>query len=132
AGDAREADLVAGAVAHAVERAVLPALLVEIAGDGMVRTHEEIVQRELVARGAAQADRVPDVCPLHVLGAHQHGALQLFTGRGIAFRRTVGLVDRAVGAEPGRVAAAGGKGPHAADPVAALAFDRLDLRTGTP
>ena len=30
------------------------------------------------------------------------------------------------------MSAAGGKGPHAGDPVATLAFDRLDLWTGTP
>ncbi len=98
----------------------------------MVGAHEEIVQRELVAGGAAQADRVPDVGPLHVLGAHQHGALLLQR----RWRRVCGepsaVEDRAMRAEPGRVPAAGGEGPDAGHPVAALAFDRPDLGAGTP
>ncbi len=131
AGDAGKADLVAGAGAHAIERAAFAALPVEFAGDRMVGADEEVVQRELVAGGAAQADRVPDVGPFDVLGAHQHGAL-LLHAVGIEPRRAVGLVDRAMGAEPGRVPAAGREGPDAGDPVAALAFDRLDLGAGTP
>jgi hypothetical protein len=35
-------------------------------------------------------------------------------------------------AEPGRVTPTGGKRPDASDAVAALAFDRLDLGTGSP
>ena len=66
-----------------------------------------------------------------VLGAHQHGAF-LLHAVSVELRRAVGLVDRAMRAEPGRVAAAGGKGPHAGNPVAAVAFDRPDLRTRTP
>ena len=76
AGDAGEADLVAGVVAHAVERAALAAFPVELAGNRMVGANEEVVERELVAGGAAQADRVPDVGPFDVLGAYQHGALE--------------------------------------------------------
>jgi hypothetical protein len=44
----------------------------------MVRSNKEVVERKLVACRAAQADRVPYVGPLHVLGADQHGAVQLF------------------------------------------------------
>ena len=47
-------------------------------------------------------------------------------------RRAVGLQDRAMRAEPGGVPAARGEGPHAGHLVAALAFDGLDLRAGTP
>ncbi len=97
----------------------------------MVGAHEEVVERELVAGGAAQADGVPDVGPLDVLGAHQHGALQR-RAVGVVFGRPVGGVDRTMRAEPGRVPAAGCKRPHAGDPVAALAFDRADLGTGPP
>ena len=35
-------------------------------------------------------------------------------------------------AQPGRVATAGGEGPHARHPVTALAFDRPDFGAGTP
>ena len=35
-------------------------------------------------------------------------------------------------AEPGRVPAAGGKGPHAGNPIAAFAFDRTNPGAGTP
>lgn len=125
AGDAGKADLVAGMVTHAVERAALAAFAVELARDRMVGAHEEIVERELVAGGAAQADGAPDIGPLHVLRADQHGALER-GAVGVVFGRTVGRKDRAVGAEPGRMAAAGGKGPDAGHPVAALAFDRTN------
>ena len=77
AGDSGEADLVAGAGAHAIERAALAAFSIELARNRMVGSHEEIVQRELVAGGAAQTNRVPDVGPFDVLGAHQHGAFLL-------------------------------------------------------
>jgi hypothetical protein len=76
AGDAGKADLVAGVIAHAVQGTALAAFAVELADDGMVGTHEEVVERELIAGGAAQADGVPDVGPLDVLGAHQHGAFE--------------------------------------------------------
>ena len=76
AGDAGKAHLVASVGAHAVERAAFAAFPVEFAGDRMIGTNEEIVQGELVAGGAAQADGVPDVGPFDVFGAHQHGALE--------------------------------------------------------
>ena len=97
----------------------------------MVRWNEEVIQRELVAGGAAQADRVPDVGPFDVLGSHQHGALQRHAV-GFQSGSAVGRKDRTMRAEPGRVPTTGGKGPHARDPVAALAFDRADLGPGTP
>ena len=93
AGDAGKADLVAGAGAHAIERSAFAAFPIEFAGDRMICPHEEVVQRELVAGGAAQADGVPDVGPLDVLGAHQHGAL-LWRAAGFVLRRTVGRIDR--------------------------------------
>ena len=37
---------------------------------------EEILERELVAGGTAQANGVPDVGPLDVLGAYQHRPLE--------------------------------------------------------
>src|SRR5262249_51563459 len=52
-GNSGEADLVAGARTHPVEWPDLAALLVELTGDRVVGTDEEIIQRELVARGAA-------------------------------------------------------------------------------
>ncbi len=85
----------------------------------MVGAHEEVVERELVAGGAAQADRVPDVGPLHVLGAYQHGPLER-GAVGVVFGRPVGGVDRAVRPEPGRMPAAGCKGPHAGHPASRL------------
>ena len=42
----------------------------------MVGAHEEIIERELIAGGAAQANGVPDVGPFDVLGAYQHGPLE--------------------------------------------------------
>ena len=84
AGDAGKAHLVASAGAHAIERTAFAAFPVEFAGDRMIGTDEEIIQRELVAGGAAQADGVPDVGPFDVLGAHQHGALE---------RRAIGIVS---------------------------------------
>ena len=81
-------------------------------------------QRELVARRAAQADDVPDVGPLDLA---RHGTSMVrstLPAVGVEPRRAVGLEDRAMRAEPGRVPAARGEGPHAGDPVAALAFDR--------
>src|ERR1700759_4174032 len=74
AGDAGKADLVTGAVAHAVKRALFAALALELAGDRMICPDEEIVERKLVTRGPAQADRVPDIGPFDVVGANQHGA----------------------------------------------------------
>lgn len=126
-----KADLIASVVAHPVQRAVLAAFAVELAGDRMVRTDEEVVERKLVAGGAAQPDRVPDVGPFDVFGAHQHGAFDLLA-IGVTARCAVGGIDRAVGAEPGGVASAGGKRPDPGDAVAAFALDRLDLRAGTP
>src|SRR5438445_903848 len=49
AGDASEADLIAGAGAHAIERTALATFPIELAGDRMVGSNEEIVERELVA-----------------------------------------------------------------------------------
>src|SRR5258708_36779782 len=92
----------------------------------MIRAKEEVVQRELVAGGAAQPDRVPDVGPFHIPGAHQHGAL-LRLAIGFAPRRAVGRIDRTMRAEPGRGPAAGGERPPPPDPVAPLAFDRPAL-----
>ena len=51
---------------------------------------------------------------------------------GVESGRAVGREDRAMRAEPGRVPAARGEGPHAGDPVAALAFDRADPGPGPP
>ena len=82
-------------------------------------------ERELIARRAAQADRVPDVGPRDLAALHQHRALEL-PAVGTEPRRAVGLVDRAMGAEPGCVPAARGEGPYAGDLVAAIALDRLD------
>ena len=124
----READLVAGAGAHAIERATLAALRSNSRViEWSARTRS--LQRELVAGGAAKADRVPDVGPLHVFGTHQHGSFLPLT-IGVEPGRAVGLVDRAMGAEPGRMAAARGKGPHARDPVAAVALDLFALHWG--
>src|SRR5216683_6556413 len=92
---------------------------------------EMVGEGELVARRAAQADRVPDVGPRDLSAAHQHRALELTAGRAEA-RRAVGLIDRAVRAEPGGVPAARGEGPHAGDLVAAVALDRLDPGAGPP
>src|SRR4029079_1276566 len=103
----------------------------EFAGDRMIGSDEEVVQCELVAGGAAQADRVPDIGPRDVPGPHQHGAL-LVHAIGFQFWRAVGPVDRTMRPEPGRVPSAGGKGPNAGDPVTAFAFDRADLGTGSP
>src|SRR6202158_3866951 len=131
AGDAGKADLIASAGAHAIQRAALAALLVEFAGDRMVRSDEEIIKCELIAGRAPQTDRVPDVGPRYVLRAYQHGAFLLLT-IGAQPGRAAGLKDWTMGAKPGRVAAAGGKGPHAGDLVAAFALDRPDLGTGAP
>ena len=131
AGDTGKADLVAGAGTHPIERTAFAAFAVEFAGHRMIRSHEEVLQRELVAGGAAQADRVPDVGPLDVFGAHQHRPL-LRHAVGLEPRSAVGRNDRTMRAEPGRVPAAGGKGPYAGDPVAALAFDGADPGAGAP
>ena len=88
-------------------------------------------QRELVARRAAQADDVPDVGPFDLARRHQHGALDL-PALGVEPRRAVGLPDRAMRAEPGGMPAARGEGPHAGDPIAALAFDGAHPRPRPP
>ena len=131
ASDAGEADLIAGAGAHPIERAALAAFPVELARNRVIRANEEIVQRELVAGGTAQAHRVPDVGPFDVLGAHQHGAL-LRNAVGFEFGRAVGLEDRAMRAEPAGVTAAGSECPHPGDFISAVAFDCLDLGAGAP
>src|SRR5258708_33358371 len=92
---------------------------------------EMVGESELVARRAAQADRVPDVGPRHLFALHQHGALELAAVRPES-RRAVSLVDRAMGAEPGRVPAPRGEGPYAGDLVAAIALDRLDAGARPP
>src|ERR1700704_4244774 len=92
---------------------------------------EMVGEGELVARRAAQADRVPDVGPRDLSAAHQHRALEL-TAVGPEPRVAVDLVDRAVRPEPGGVPATRGEGPHAGDLVAAVALDRLDPRAGPP
>src|SRR5882757_9850302 len=102
AGYPRKTHLIAGAVAHAIEGAVLAALAIELARDRVIRSHEEVIQRELIAGGAAQAHRVPDVGPLDVLAAHQHGALLLLAA-GLAPRRSVRRIDRAMRTDPGRM-----------------------------
>jgi hypothetical protein len=140
AGDAQrhagEAHLVAGHRRHAVERAGLAALLRglprdHVARDRMGGRHEMVGEGELVARRAAQADRVPDVGPRHFFALYQHGALEL-AAVGPESRRAVGLVDRTVCPEPGGVPAARGEGPHAGDLVAALAFDGFHPGAGAP
>jgi hypothetical protein len=118
-------------IAHPVQRSALAAFVLELAGDGMVGADEMVVQGELVTGGAAQANRVPDVGPRDVFAAHQHGAL-LLDAVVVQPRRAVSLEDRTVGAEPGGVAAAGGKGPHARDAIAAFALDRLHLWPRSP
>src|SRR5579859_439620 len=135
AGDAasytRKADLIAGAVAHAIERAVLAAFAPELADDGVIGSHEEVVERELVARGAAQAHRVPDVGPFDILATHQHGALGLLAIV-VEPRGAVGLEDRTVRAKPGGVTAPGRKRPDAGDAIAAFALDGADFGSRTP
>src|SRR5713226_10076341 len=93
--------------------------------------HEMVGEGELVARRAAQADRVPDVGPHHLFSLHQHGALEL-AAVAPEPRRAVGLVDRTVRAEPGGMPAARGEGPYPGDLVATFALDRLDPWAGAP
>src|SRR6478736_4639612 len=93
--------------------------------------NEQVLYRIGVAAGAAQSDDLPDVLDRGDLAAEQHGAFPGPTVR-MALRCAIGLEAWAMRAEPGRMAAAAGKGPVAGDAPASLCADRLCARTHAP
>ena len=108
-------------VAEAVEQPVLAPRRVVAARQGVDRIglgHEQILDRILVAAGAAQPDRVPDVGELGAALREQHRADDR-RAVGVEARLAVGLDHRHVAAEPARMMAAAGEGPGRGDPVAA-------------
>src|SRR6202042_430503 len=79
--------------------------------------YEYLADEDVVAAGAAQPDRVPHVLD-RVVGARQQ--------EGTEINRPVFLVgDDLAEKYPGRVIAAGGEAPPAADQVTAVGLDRL-------
>ena len=83
-----------------------------------------VVKAVAVAAGAAQPQHLPIVDDRGFALGHQHRADQL-APVGSEARAAVLLEDRAMGAEPGRMAAAGGEAPLPGDPVAAIDGDAL-------
>src|SRR4029077_18509312 len=83
-----------------------------------------ILEPVAVAAGAAQTQYMPIVDDRGFALGDQHRADEL-APVGSDARAAVFLEDRAMGAEPGRMAAAGRKAPLTGDPVAARDGDAL-------
>ena len=119
--------------AEIVEQARLAPRLGAVARDRAQRIglrHEQILDRVLVAAGAAQPHRVPDIGELGLgfgeqAGAHRRAAVAF------APRLAVRLDHRHMAAEPARVVAAAGKGPGRRHVIAAGDGARL-ARTRPP
>ena len=90
-----------------------------------------IGQRELVAGGAAQPDRLPDVGPDDRTGGHEHRAFDA-PAIGMGQRLAIGTEHRRMRTEPGGVPATRREGPLPGDAIAALDLHRPDLRTRPP
>src|SRR5207244_1000392 len=84
---------------EAVERARLATLRRVVPRHRVRLRHEEIAHRVRIAGGSPQTDDAPDVGHLSAAGRKQHGPALVAAVRAPA-RGAVGLVDRAIAAEP--------------------------------
>ena len=110
---------------EAVERAALAPVGVGLAREAVGLRHEQVLDRVVVAAGAAQAHDLPDVGHGGARFREQHGALLERLAVGPEPRRAVALADGAVAAEPLRVPAAAGEAPAPGDAIAAVDDDGL-------
>src|SRR5205823_6639147 len=86
--------------------------------DRMILRDEQILDRILVAPGAAQPDRVPDVGEFGRALGEQHRSDDWRAVR-VQPLLSVGADDRYMAAEPTRMMAAAGEGPGRGDAIAA-------------
>ena len=123
----REAQLVECQRRQAVQWPRLPALVLKLARDRVIVTHEMIGQRELIAGSTAQADDVPDISPFDLRGWYEQSPHDL-PALVVEPRITVCFEDRALRTHPGCVPAPAGESPHTGRAIAA--FYRYCLRFG--
>ena len=119
--DAGEAGCVKKMGRNAVQRLRQHPFLRRVAVGGVLIRNEQVLDGVGIAAGAAQAQNVPVVDHLS-LRFQEHEAAVVRPS--VAdMRRAVGVLHRAVGADPGCVAAAAGETPGAGQTVAALDAD---------
>src|SRR5262249_59654533 len=127
-GEARGKEIDDG---KAVERARLATLGRVVPRHRVRLRHVQIAHGVRVAGGSPQTDDVPDVLHPRAARRKQHRP-RLVTAVRAPTRRPVGLVDRAVAAEPRGMATTAGKAPRPGHAITAVGDDGPRAGSGTP
>ena len=114
----------------AIERPGLAPVGVGFAGEAVRLRHEQVLDRVVVAAGAAQPDHLPGVGDGRLRFREQHGALLERLAVRAEPRLAVRLADGGVAAEPLRMPAAAGELPVPGHAIAAVGDDRLGAGRG--